>query len=67
MRNIPEWGKEMLNEMRVYRITQEQLADKAGYTRKWVSRLLLGNVPCSDEARERMRSALETIIKERGE
>lgn len=61
----PKWACKVFADMRMKNITQNELAKKLGMTKQYVSAILRGKRTPPD-AEQRVKAALDEIIKERG-
>lgn len=62
---MKDWTADAVAMMHTHRITQMELAEKMGVTNDYVSMILLGKRSPKD-AENRIRTAIEEIIKEKG-
>lgn len=66
MVTVPNWSASLVGKMHVNKVSQDQLAEKMGISREFVNAVLNGRRELNG-AKERFNSALEEIIKSRGE
>ncbi len=61
---MPEkWTGEIVGDMHVNRITSQQLAEKLGWTKSYLSRVLTGQRKPKG-AKEKIAQALDELLKE---
>lgn len=62
---MPEkWTGEIVAKLHIYRITQMELAEKAGYTPEYVS-MVLNGAKTSSVVEHNLKGALDVLIKEK--
>ena len=62
----PEWACRIVGDAFGHGIAFAEIAERAGYTRSWVTRVLKGE-PVGDTAKKRIEEAVEQLKKEAAE
>lgn len=58
-----EWASKLVGKMYLYGITSKMLAEKVGYTAPYISMLLNGKKPITEETKSKLFNAVAELEK----